>query len=116
MDVRALWLLLIAVSLSACSQKTTDTVFNSDTLGSSSCSGQALTTRFVVQWESGEFTVETAPNAEHFKKNFLAPHLEKIRKVEYDRVVQFERAADHVTLTATAPDFWGQAMIQASSL
>ncbi|RYZ84393.1 MAG: alkaline serine protease, partial [Proteobacteria bacterium] len=118
MDVRALWL-VVALSMVACSQKSTDTVFNDQSLGSSSCSGQALSTRFVVQWESGAFTVETAPNAEAFKKNFLEPRLSEIRKVEYDRVVQFERNADIVMPTAsttTATDYWGQDMVHAADV
>jgi subtilisin family serine protease len=115
MDVRAL-VLILALVVSACSPKTSSTVFDSNTLGSASCSGQALSNRFVVQWESGEFTVETAPNAEYFKKHFLEPQLDKIRKVEYDRVVQFERNTDRVNETAVASDFWGQDMVQASSL
>jgi subtilisin family serine protease len=116
MDVRAL-LIVLFLFLVACSPKTPDGVFN-DTLGSSSsCSGQALSTRFVVQWESGEFTVETAPNAESFKKHFLVPHLDQIRKVEYDRVIQFARDADvTVVPLADAADDWGQNIVEASAL
>ncbi|MBC7370881.1 MAG: S8 family serine peptidase [Bdellovibrionaceae bacterium] len=114
MDVRTL-ICVCVLLLAACSPKTSTSVFDSGNLGSSSCSGQALNTRFVVQWESGEFSVESAPSVEYFKKHFLEPQLDKIRKVEYDRVVQFERDADRVTATATASDTWGQDMIQASS-
>ena len=116
MDVRPLIYVGVLLLIS-CSPKSSDSVFDSDNLGSSSCSGQALSTRFVVQWENGEFTVETAPSAEHFKKHFLEPQLEKIRKVEYDRMVQFERDTDRVSVAATmpAPDTWGQDIIEAST-
>jgi len=115
MDVRALWLLL-AIALTACTQKTTSSVFDSESLGSASCSGQALSNRFIVQWESGEFTVETAPNATTFKKKFIAANLQNIRKVEYDRLVHLENSRDHITATAAAPDSWGQEMVEAEAL
>lgn len=119
MDVRALWFLL-AIALTACTQKTTSSVFDSESLGSSSCSGQALSNRFIVQWESGEFTVETAPNATLFKSKFIAPNLQNIRKVEYDRVVHLENTRDQNLATSTAislaPDSWGQDMVEAEAL
>ncbi len=114
-SAKAIFFLLFL--LSACSPKTTTSVFSEANYNSSTCSGQALSTRYIVQWESGEFTVESAANVEKFKKDFLEPNLDKIRKVEYDRVVQFERGADVAKVTDVAPaDYWGQDMVQASSL
>lgn len=107
----ALTILLLAT---ACSPKTSSSVFNESNYGSAACAGQALTTRYIVQWETGEFTVETAPDVETFKKDFLEPNLEKIRKVDYDRVVNFNRENDVATpmLRASASPTWGQQMIQ----
>ncbi len=115
MDVRALWFLL-AIALAACSQKTTSSVFDSDSLGSTSCSGQTLNNRFIVQWESGEFTVEVAPSAATFKKKFIEPNLQNIRKVEYDRVVHLESNNDHISVSSVAGDNWGQDLVEAEAL
>ncbi|WII73069.1 S8 family peptidase [Bdellovibrio sp. 22V] len=76
--------------------------------------GQAIQNKFIVQWEDGKFTVETAENAEAFTKNFVEPNLEKIRFVEFDRDLQLEKPQ---TVQATAfGDSWGQDKIGARSL
>lgn len=110
-------LTIASVSISACSPKTTTSVFpESGNYASSRCSGQALTTRYIVQWEDGKFSVETAASLDHFKKDFLEPNLDKIRKVEYDRIVKFERSTDSGTVNTNdlnADDYWGQNMVQA---
>lgn len=126
MDVRAHKVALALVFLflaSACSPKTTSSVFDESALGSSSCSGQSLSTRYVVQWEDGSFSVETASDVEHFKKDFLQPNLENIRKVEYDRLVQFEKhvAPSSSDVTGVSPasaasDTWGQTMVGADQV
>jgi len=121
MDVgfRTLIVLITAsVSISACSPKTTTSVFpESANYASSRCSGQALSSRYVVQWEDGRFSVETAVNLDAFKKEFLTPNLEQVRKVEYDRIVQFER---NIESTASPQelipsDSWGQNMVEVAS-
>lgn len=108
----------ISISVSACSPKTTTSVFpESGSYASSRCAGQAMTSRYIVQWENGQFTVETAANLEQFKKEILEPNLQNIRKVEYDRVVQFERGADTVRTSDIDPnDYWGQNMVQVGSV
>lgn len=109
---------LLFSALPACSPKTTVSVFpESEKLSDSFCSGQALSTRYVVQWEDGRFTVETAPSLETFKKKVLEPNLENIRKVEYDRVVNFARESSVVTSTPADPlDYWGQEMVEVSGV
>lgn len=110
-------LILLFFSLSACSPKTTSTVFDETNNGSSACSGQALSTRYVVQWESGKFTVESASNVEEFKKGFIEPNLDKIRKVEYDRIIEFGKTPSSVQPSGLDTDAdWGQNMVQVSSL
>jgi len=108
-------ILILLVSLSACSEKTTTSVFNDSAIQSASCRGQAKSNRFVVQWEDGRFSVEHATNADVFKKEFLEPHLQEIRKAEYDRVVQLE--TDQVQEQGlSSSDYWGQEMVEAASL
>lgn len=112
-------LTIASVSISACSPKTTTSVFpESGNYASSRCSGQALTSRYVVQWEDGRFTVEKAANLEKFKKEFLEPNLDQVRKVEYDRVVQFERAVGGTVNTNDLDpnDYWGQNMVEAGNV
>lgn len=107
--------------LSACSPKTAGIVFNES--AQDTCTGQALSTRYIVQWEDGHFSVEEAANVDEFKEKFLTPNLEQIRKVEYDRVVQFKHAVDDVqtmdttgTSGTSSSDTWGQDLIQASQV
>ncbi len=83
--------------LSACSQTTTGEVFpESDNFNSaaSSCSGQAIPTRFIVQWKDGRFTSERAANKDEFIKNFVEPNLQDIAHVEYDRMMQFNHGQE----------------------
>jgi subtilisin family serine protease len=109
--------LLLLFSLSACSEKTTTAVFDETALGSASCQGRAKSNSYIVQWEDGHFTVETASSVEKFKEDFLKPNLDKIRKVEYDRIVHFERDADVVRVADIDPaDNWGQDMVEVASL
>jgi subtilisin family serine protease len=76
-----------------------------------------MTTRYVVQWEDGHFTVESAENAEDFKSKFLEPNLQNVRKAEYDRLVSFERPVDASSEGTVTPqgalDTWGQTMVGA---
>lgn len=111
---------LIAVALifvlSACSNtKSANTVFpESGALDSSACMGQAIQNRFIVQWEDGKFTTESAVDAEDFKKNFIEPQIQDIKYVEYDRPLKLEEQS--IVRSAVAGDSWGQDMIQARAL
>lgn len=101
--------------LSACGAKSADSVFpENGALDSSACRGQALENKFIVQWEDGSFTTETAANAEEFKENFIKPQLENIRHVDYDRVIQLDRASE--VRTAGITDSWGQDRISARAI
>ncbi len=100
--------------LSSCGKKTTANVFSdSGNIAASACSGQAIENKFIVQWEDGRFTVESARTAAEFKENFIQPNLEKIKTVEYDRVMQFNQPAK--ILSSGAADDWGQKMSHADS-
>lgn len=117
MEVRKILLAVaFGLGISACgNNKSANSVFpENQALDSSSCLGQAIQNRFVVQWESGGFTVESAENAEVFKKDFIEPNLEKIRFVEYDRQLTVERT-DSATVMG-ASDSWGQDKIGARSV
>lgn len=101
--------------LSACSEKSVDAVFpENGALDSSACRGQAIENRFIVQWEDGRFTTETATNATEFKETFVRPQLASIRHVEHDRLIQLTKAAEVRTEGFT--DSWGQQLISAPAL
>lgn len=117
MDVQKKLLAVACIfALSACSNsKTSESVFpDNDTLDSSACRGQAIKSKFIVQWENGSFTVETAKSGEEFKKNFIEPRLAEIRYVEYDRAIKIESTNE--VRTAGVVDSWGQDMVEAQSL
>lgn len=102
----------LAAALAACApNKTTESVFRGQ---SSSCGGAASETRFIVGWEDGSFSVETARDEETLKKNFVGPNLSRIRFVEHDRVVRLSRPV--AAEAAAGADSWGQNMVNASSV
>lgn len=75
--------------LTACAQnKTTDSVFTQQKIGSISCPTEAiLQNQFVVRYEDGHLEVVKSENVETFKKNFVKQRLEKIKNVEFDSLV-----------------------------
>lgn len=102
--------------LSACGAKSANSVFaENGTMDASACMGQAVKSKFIVQWEDGHFSVESAKDADEFKEKFIKPNLENIKQVEYDRVIQLDRSGD-VQVSAIGGDSWGQSMIQADAL
>lgn len=114
MDVSKVLLgLAFLLTLSACSgSKTSSSVFEEK---ASQCSGESLQNKFIVQWEDGSFTTEYANDVDEFKRGFIEKNLERIRKVEYDRVVTLENpipSAGEMDLPAKT---WGQTMIHAAS-
>lgn len=116
MDVQKFLLAVACVfALSACgNQKTSNSVFpDNGALDSSACMGQAVKNKFIVQWEDGRFSVESAANAEEFTKNFIEPQLADIRFVEFDREIKVESTRE---VTASAVDSWGQDRTEARAL
>ncbi|MBV2167394.1 MAG: S8 family serine peptidase [Bdellovibrio sp.] len=102
--------------LASCSNnKSSSSVFpENGALDSSACMGQAIENKFIVQWEDGKFTVESAENADAFTKNFIEPQLEKIKFVEFDRQLQVDKT-DEVRASGFT-DSWGQDKISARSV
>jgi subtilisin family serine protease len=117
MEVRKI-LLAVAFGLgaSACgNNKSANSIFpENQALDSSSCMGKPIQNRFVVQWENGSFSVESADNAEVFKRDFIEPQLESIRFVEFDRQIVLER--NDSAIEQGASDSWGQDKIGARSV
>lgn len=104
------------IALSACSNtKSTQSVFpENGALDSNACLGKAIQNQFIVQWEDGRFSKESAPNADAFVENFIKPQLEQIRFVEFDRHIQVKKINEFY-FTETS-DSWGQGKIAANEV
>ncbi len=114
----------IFVLLTACAQnKTTDSVFTQQKIGSVSCPTQAIMkNQFVVRYEDGHLEVVRSENVETFKNKFVKPQLEKIKNVEFDSLVYVNQPTlqifssvssglstdDYGAATIRAPDAWNQ--------
>lgn len=106
-----------AFVLAACSnQKTTASVFpENGALDSNACLGQAIRNKFIVQWEDGKFSTESASDGDAFTKNFIEPQLDKIRFVEFDRQIKVESTVRE-SAANTLVDSWGQDKISARTI
>ncbi len=117
MEVRKyLSALACIVCLSACGNpKSSQTVFpENGTLDSSTCMGEKVHSRFIVEWEDGHFSVENYSDGDAFSKEFIEPRLEKIKFVGFDRVIQLDRPT--IRETSADGDSWGQARISAGDV
>ena len=82
---RCLILLVSSLILAACGGvKTSETVFPT----SVACGQGASENRFVVQWESGVYTVETARSSDEFRTGFVNKNLALIKHVDNDYIIQ----------------------------
>jgi subtilisin family serine protease len=123
MDVRRFALVLFFIALAACQkQKTVPDVFNGKTSGQNGldCPTESLIkNQFLVSYEDGRFEIIHSENAATFEKHFLLPHLQEVKRVEYNSIVRInseneinEQAAD-VNPEAIAD--WGQPAVKADS-
>lgn len=85
--LRSSLLLLTSFILVACSgAKTNESVFPT----SSACGQAASENRFIVHWEDGTYTVETAENEKEFRKSFVNKNLSLIKHVDYDYQIKLK--------------------------
>lgn len=113
MDVRRLRTaiaILFAAGLSACSSKSSSNVFPEST-NEFGCADARIHDRFIVSWEDGRVTLESAPNKDVFIERFLEPNLVSIRHVEFDKIVRLNYAVSEVS--AASGTNWGPALIEA---
>lgn len=124
MDVQKILSAVVCILvLASCGNKSTSTVFpeNNGALDSAACSGQAIENKFIVQWEDGRFSVESAANADVFTKDFIEPQLNQIRHVDFDRQIQISkinenRSNDIQASALGSTDSWGQDKIGARNV
>jgi subtilisin family serine protease len=126
MDVVRLNLLLVSfVFLISCAQespKTKENVFATKTTPNP-CQSEALENQYIVHWEDGHFSSEVGSSEEEFKNDFVEKNLDKIKKVHYDRKIQFYSQDELNSMdtvnpvnTTAAEQTWGQSMIQAEAV
>lgn len=117
MEVRSqiLGILFLSFGLMACSPKTSTNVFpEKNSANGYACAAERIENKFLVEWEDGRFTIESAENADQFTENFIEPQLEQIRHVEFDKKIKlFESKITPVTVGSSAFDNWGQETVHA---
>lgn len=107
-----------ALFLSACGgAKTEESVFPGTVYA---CGQGAEENRFIVHWEDGRYTVESANSAEDFRKNFVSENLALIKHVDYDYRIHlsnqdFLSAMDDSSVEASSVN-WGIQNIGAQTL
>jgi subtilisin family serine protease len=117
MDVRkpaVLGVCALVLVLTACAEpKTPDSVSSGQGGLSGKPCTQAVKNEYLVQWETGEIEKVVGGDVEDFKKNFIAPNLEKIKRVEYNQVFQL---GENFEQEATSGPEWGQQMIKVADV
>lgn len=115
---RCLILILTSFIFTACGGvKTTETVFPT----SAACGAGASENRFVVQWESGAYTVETANSPEEFRAGFVSKNLAHIKHVDNDYIIKLTNQDDLASAleggsVITESLNWGPQQIRARQL
>lgn len=99
--------------LSACSPgKSVNQVFDDNNKPMGLC-GSAVKDEFLVQWENGHVEKIKWSDSESFKKEFVEPNLEKIKYVEYNRIIKLDDTSIEPLGAVAFSEDWGQRMIQA---
>jgi subtilisin family serine protease len=107
---------LAILLLSGCAkEKTIEQILPSE---KAVCAGRKIANQYVVQWETGAVTVVTERDFEKFKSKFVEPHLNDIRRIEFDQKVFVEDvpvgSATMGTIgTANSIDNWGYSVAKA---
>lgn len=119
-------LILTGGFLTACNgAKTTETVFPATAAGCGQSSAvNKFDNRFIIQWENGSYTIASGPNAEEFKRGFIAKNLALIKHVDHDYRVQLQTQVESSVASAESADDsmqaaslnWGSQQIKAPLL
>lgn len=118
------FLVILSISCAQNTQKTPDNVFESSKNKSQSnpCSAQAIENQFIIHWEDGHFSHITGQTESQLKDGLVTDKLSEIKKVYYDRKVQFyskselENSVSIESTTVTTADYtWGQKMVHADA-
>jgi subtilisin family serine protease len=92
------------------SSKTTESVFPENNksevkvCGGDSPKSKFIRNEFIVTWENGDISVETADNSDTFIKDFMTPQLEKIRHVEYNKTIHLLDSYDSVSVNSATEE------------
>lgn len=112
---------LLSSFLGACSSPKSKTDEITSSFDSAKCrTSHALETEFIVHWEDGRFSVETADNPESFREKFVRPREADIRSVQINQKVFQLGVRSHQSVSPKEFSFpgdqWGQQRIEAAQL
>ncbi len=104
----------LALLLAACGEeKTTESVF---ARSAPTCEPSVLEGRYIVSWEDGRVTLETAASRQELIDRLIEPQLQAIRHVESDRLLPGLSRGTSLksAISPSVPnDSWGLAAVQA---
>src|SRR5690606_15461627 len=80
------------------------------------CAGQKIENRYIVLWEDGRIEAYTWSSYDDFKREFVEPNLEQIKRVEFDRLVQLSEPITPSFGSSAKSQDWGQKVIEAEAL
>lgn len=83
------YLLIASLFFASCNNsKTNETVF--PTQVAQSCIAATIKNQFVVGWEDGRYSIETAESEDSFRRNFVDKNLDKIKHVDRDIKIKIQ--------------------------
>jgi subtilisin family serine protease len=111
-------LLFSLLTLAACADKTSSSVFPENSV-QSYCEAGRIPTQFIVTWVDGHQSVEHAESADVFTEKFVEKNLALIEHIEFDKKISLqserytppEAQTQNQTLAAIG-DSWGQDLIE----
>ncbi len=115
-ELRPLLAIFAFISLVACAKDKTPESVAKPLNKLQLCGGTVAPHRYIVEWENGTYTVESAASYESFKAGFVTQNLSAIREVQPD--VYFVKDSEAVALPLATPgdDHWGQELVGVSEL
>ncbi len=86
---------------------------NEPSISDKPCSGLKIQNKFIVQWKDGTIESVHWSDYESFKKDFVEPNLDNLKRVEFDRAVQLSEPITPIITNGFSQD-WGQKNISAN--
>jgi subtilisin family serine protease len=87
--IRGFFFAGLIIVFSSCSPKTSSSVFPElGSQASNNCAGSFIRNSFVVTTVDGQLEFYDGPTVENFVKDFVEPNLDRIEKVEFNKLIQ----------------------------
>lgn len=114
--VRPLIVLLLLSSFACAPMKSLSQVMegeDGDNPSNKPCASQNIKNQFVVEWEDGHIETYSAESYESFKRNFVEPQLNLIKRVEFNKVIALSTPVTPSPEALFSDSDWGQKIIRA---